>query len=127
MPHQDDNHIHTEFQGAYTARAGYKKCAICLETYQDDVELRRELLEHFVEDAPSYKDANEYQQALAKLKADKITPLITQYTEQKVLEGRKDEATLAARAWNDSRSTEAFADEMNNRIEALNKEINNYE
>lgn len=30
-------HQHTEFQGAYTARKGYKKCGGCLKMYQYNV------------------------------------------------------------------------------------------
>ena len=34
-----NNHEHVEFQGAYTARKGFKKCVQCLSMYVDPIEI----------------------------------------------------------------------------------------
>ena len=42
-------HEHTEFQGAYTARKGFKKCATCLETYAVSSQSKQEELRKNIE------------------------------------------------------------------------------
>ena len=57
-----------------------------MTTQDSQSELENSLLEHFTEGAPSYKDANEYLQAIAILKTGDILPIIEAYVTTRVKE-----------------------------------------
>jgi len=62
--------------------------------------------------------------ALGAATLKEMAALIDQYVHQETIRASLNEARLAAITWNDSKDTESFANEMNERIAELQASLN---